>query len=251
MRTQRRCGRIATATKPVKSRCCPCPPTSRCFSVGRKFARLAGSTVVARSTGGWKKRGALHQQSALQGPRHRPAFAFALEHRELAASCAGCNFYRRRQPHSPRERPGGDFRFSSPGPQHFAAQHFLKREHPRQTQALRLGRTVLRVAPRRLFRELTLDCPAPYSTAIMGPSYLNKCGKSDYAINSGTYLSQSTILPGVMATPIWLVRASSFIQRQYVQKISRMVWATPISWQRKLSAPTVMKREVTLGIRVA
>ena len=37
----------------------------------------------------------------------------------------------------------------------------------------------------------------PYTTAIMGPSYLNKCGKSDYAINSGAYLSQSTILPGI------------------------------------------------------
>ena len=56
MRTRARARRIATATKPVKSRCCPCPPTGRCFSVGRKFARLAGSTVVARSTGGWKKR---------------------------------------------------------------------------------------------------------------------------------------------------------------------------------------------------
>ena len=83
--------------------------------------------------------GVLHQQPALQSARDQPTSAFALEHRELAAPCAGCNFYRRLEPHSQRERPGNYFRVSPARTQHFATRHFAKRKHPRQTQTLRLG----------------------------------------------------------------------------------------------------------------
>ena len=83
--------------------------------------------------------GVLHQQPALQSAGDQPASAFALEHRELTAPCARCNFYRRRQPHSQRQRSGNYFRVSPAGTQHFATRHFPQRKYSRQTQTLRLG----------------------------------------------------------------------------------------------------------------
>ena len=75
----------------------------------------------------------------VQSAGDRPAPAFALEHRELTAPCARCNIYRRFQPHSQGKRSGNHFRVSPASTQYFATRHFPQREHPRQTQTLRLG----------------------------------------------------------------------------------------------------------------
>lgn len=73
---------------------------------------------------------------------------------------ARCNFFRRQEPNSQRQRSSHRGHFPTLGTVHPATGHFGKREYPRQTQTRQLGSRHPASHTHRNSRRLRCDCPA-------------------------------------------------------------------------------------------